>query len=265
MSENEGKHGVQSLEIGMQVLRAIVEGNRGMALKDVAAAAGMPASKAHRYLVSLIRTGLVEQDPASSRYDLGAFALTMGLVAGDRLDRINQGLAVVSRLCSEVNEATALVTWSQNGPIVVRWERPRKPITISVHTGSALSMLNTASGRIFGAYLPQDSYEHLLKAELKSRVLPDELRSRPMVETLFEDVRRASMSIVEGQHLAPGVAAMAVPVFDARGQITLSVAAMGIRGMIDTRPDGAVAVALKAAGEELSQRLGHRQSATDQE
>ena len=58
MSEElEGKHGVQSLEVGMSILRAMANGQRSMMLKDIAAAADMPASKAHRYLVSLIRAG----------------------------------------------------------------------------------------------------------------------------------------------------------------------------------------------------------------
>ena len=38
--EKEGKHGVQSLEIGMGILRAMVNGHRSMMLKDIAAAAG---------------------------------------------------------------------------------------------------------------------------------------------------------------------------------------------------------------------------------
>lgn len=63
IEESGGKHGVQSLEIGMSILRAMVNGRRSMMLKEIAAAAEMPASKAHRYLVSLIRAGLVEQDP----------------------------------------------------------------------------------------------------------------------------------------------------------------------------------------------------------
>ena len=36
--ELEGKHGVQSLEIGMSILRAMANGQRSMMLKDIAAA-----------------------------------------------------------------------------------------------------------------------------------------------------------------------------------------------------------------------------------
>ena len=108
----EGKNGVQSLEIGMAILRAISGGHRAMMLKDIAAAADMPASKVHRYIVSLVRSGLVEQDPATSRYDLGSFALSLGLVAVDRLDRVKLGLAAIDRLRDEINQTTALAVWS---------------------------------------------------------------------------------------------------------------------------------------------------------
>ena len=46
MSEDiDGKHGVQSLEIGMGILKAMVDGQRAMMLKEIAAAADMPASR----------------------------------------------------------------------------------------------------------------------------------------------------------------------------------------------------------------------------
>src|SRR5574343_1641653 len=112
MSEElEGKHGVQSLEVGMGILKAMVGGKRSMMLKDIAAAAEMPPSKAHRYLVSLIRAGLVDQDPMSSRYDLGSFALNIGLVALDRLDRVRLGLSAIAEMRDEINQTTALAVW----------------------------------------------------------------------------------------------------------------------------------------------------------
>ena len=105
MSEElEGKHGVQSLEVGMGILKAMVGGKRSMMLKDIAASAKMPPSKAHRYLVSLIRVGLVEQDPLTSRYNIGPFALKIGLVAIDRLDRVRLGMVAIAELRDTINE-----------------------------------------------------------------------------------------------------------------------------------------------------------------
>ncbi len=256
--EKDGKHGVQSLEIGMRVLQAILDGHRGMMLKDIASAAGMPASKVHRYLVSMVRTGLVEQETNSSRYDLGPFALNIGLVAADRLDRIQAGLNAIAELCIEIEETTALATWSPNGPIVVRWERPRRALTVSVATGTALNMITTASGRIFGAYLPPKTYESLIEKELKSPDLPSEFLSRAAVAKLFAETRQAGLAIVESHHLASGVAAVSAPVFNAANEITLAMSAVGFLGMLDTSVDGPVIKALKAAALRLSRRLGYQ-------
>src|SRR5574343_1707138 len=179
MSEDgDGKHGVQSLEIGMSILRAMANGQRSMMLKDIAAAAGMPASKAHRYLVSLIRAGLVDQDPLTSRYDLGTFALNIGLVALDRLDRVRLGLNVIAEMRDEINQTTALAGWGDRGPVIVRWERPRRPITVNVVTGTALDPLNSASGRVFTAWLPKETSNRLIDRGLKEGKLPPELQSR---------------------------------------------------------------------------------------
>ena len=254
---SEGKQGVQSLEIGIQVLQAILDGHRGMMLKEIAAAAGMPANKVHRYLVSMIRTGLVEQEANGTRYNLGPLALNIGLVAADRLDRIQVGLNAIAELCVEIDETTALATWSHTGPIVVRYERPRRPVTVSVSTGSTLNMITTASGRIFGAYLAPESYQHLIEKELKSSDLPSEFRSSLAVAKLFDETRRTGVAIVESHHLASGVAAIGAPVFNAANEITLAMSAVGFMGMLDTSLDGSVVRSLKAAALKLSKRLGY--------
>ena len=62
-------------------------------LKVVAASAGMSAAKAHRYLVSFQRLGLVTQDPRTARYDLGPAALKLGLASLTRLDGVRMALA----------------------------------------------------------------------------------------------------------------------------------------------------------------------------
>lgn len=253
----EGKHGVQSMEIGMRILQAMVNGHRSMMLKDIAAAADMPASKVHRYLVSLIRGGLVEQDAATSRYDLGPFALNIGLAAIDRLDWFRLGIAAIADLRDAINETTALAVWSDKGPIIVRAERSRRPITVNVVIGTALEMISSASGRIFGAYLPRQTVDALVEQELRNPDLPEAWNTRAKVDALFAEAGRCGLASVSGYHLVPGVTAVAAPVFNFRKEIVLAMLVVGVEGMLDPRPDGKVAGALRSACRALSARLGH--------
>src|SRR5258706_93112 len=67
--------GIQSVEVGGRLLRALIGSAGAMNLTPLAKAAKMPATKARRYLVSFIRLGLVAQDPQSGKYNLGPLAL----------------------------------------------------------------------------------------------------------------------------------------------------------------------------------------------
>ena len=59
--------GILSVEVGRQLLRALAHQGRPMALKDLAREAGMSAAKAHPYLVSFGKLGLIEQDAGSGK------------------------------------------------------------------------------------------------------------------------------------------------------------------------------------------------------
>jgi DNA-binding IclR family transcriptional regulator len=255
--EMDGKHGVQSLEIGMGILRAIVNGQRSMMLKDIAVAAQMPPSKAHRYLVSLIRAGFVEQDPITSRYDLGPSALNVGLVAIDRLDRVRLGLTAIAQLRDQINETTALAVWGDTGPVIVRWERPRRPITVNVVTGTSLELLTSASGRVFAAWLANDAVDRQIAKELKKPDLPPNLKTRADVDRLLAQVRADGYAAISDYYLVSGVEAVAAPIFNFRSEITMSMLAVGVKGMFDISPGSQVVTGVTRAAAELSARLGY--------
>lgn len=254
--EKENKHGVQSLEVGAGVLRAVVDGHRSMMLKEIAAAADIPASKAHRYLVSLIRSGLIEQDPSTSRYSLGPFALNIGLVAIDRLDRIRLGLAAISELRDEINESTAIAVWGDYGPVIVRWERPQRPITVNVVTGASLRLLSTASGRVFAAWLPRSLTEGQIAKELETESNVSGFKTREDVDEMLAKVRADGVAPVSRHYLFKGVEAIAAPVFNFKNEISMSMVVVGVQGMFEMDEGSLVAEKLKAAADALSWRLG---------
>ncbi len=58
----------------------------------------MSPAKAHRYLVSFLRLGVVAQDPLSGRYELGGFALQLGLARLARIDGVKLARIALAEL-----------------------------------------------------------------------------------------------------------------------------------------------------------------------
>ena len=54
---SDDRQGIQSIEVGFRLLDVLAATSRPMMLRDIAKGAGMPAAKAHRYMVSFMRIG----------------------------------------------------------------------------------------------------------------------------------------------------------------------------------------------------------------
>ena len=81
--------GIQSVEVSASLLRALADLSGPMTLTNLSKGARMSLSKAHKYLASFIRVGLVRQDNATGRYMLGRFAAEIGLAALRNIDIVD--------------------------------------------------------------------------------------------------------------------------------------------------------------------------------
>ena len=141
--------------------------------------------------------------------------------------------------------------WSSIG-----WERPRRPITVNVITGTVLDLLMSATGRVFAAWMPKKIIAPLIAEELKHAALPPELKSKAAVEELLAQIRTQGYAATNGQHKVPGVEAVAAPVFNFKNEITMAVLVVGVQGMFDISPEGGVVKGLVRHAHALSLRLG---------
>ena len=82
------QRGIQSIEVGGALLRALAHHGRALPLKELAAIAGMSPAKAHPYLVSFGKLGLIEQEADSGRYGLGPLAMQLGLISLQQSDPV---------------------------------------------------------------------------------------------------------------------------------------------------------------------------------
>ena len=246
------QQGVQSIEIGMGLLRALAARGDAVHLKDLAADTAMAPAKAHRYLVSLIRTGMVEQDAATGRYRLGREALWVGLSALGGLDVMRLGDEALEALRDEIGETVLLAVWGNKGPVVVRWAEAGRPVTTNIRPGSVMPMLNSSTGRTFAAFLPRTTTEALIEAEARDN--PALARD---YDRIVDETRTSGLGRVDGDML-PAIVALSAPIFDHQGEIAAVMSTLGHRTSFDASDDGPIARTLRRSANGLSERLGFR-------
>ena len=266
---DRAQRGIQSIEVGGQLLRALVHHGRPMALKDLAREADMTAAKAHPNMVSFGRLGLIEQDRASGHYLLGPLALQLGLISLQQADPVHIATPLIGQLAQQIGHTVALAVWGARGATIVRTAESPSPVHVNMRHGTVFSLTNTASGRVFATYLDAEVVRSLLEEERQRQKQrkggePPPPAGMPPVQPLpswsdferqLKEVRDHGISRSDGE-VIEGVSAMAAPVFDHTGAIVLAVTAIGPAGIFNTAWDGEISRALRACADTVSQRLG---------
>jgi DNA-binding IclR family transcriptional regulator len=266
-SQRGVRRGIQSVEVGGRLLHALAHHGRAMALKDLAAEAGMPAARAHPYLVSFGHIGLIEQDRVSGRYALGPLALQLGLISLQQADPVRAAAPLLPDLAAHSGHTVALVVWGNRGPTIVLREPSPFAVHVDLRHGTVFSIAGTASGRLFAAHLAVDVVRPIYEAQRRevAAARPRERDASAVAAVLppwaaFErglaEVRRHGLGRAVDAVVA-GVSALSAPVFDARGTMVLALTAIGPSAAFDARWSGSVARALRDAARAVSARLGH--------
>jgi DNA-binding IclR family transcriptional regulator len=257
---NREQRAVQSVEVGGRLLIALGQHAAPMSLKDLAAAADLPASRAHPYLVSFGRLGLIEQDGTSGRYALGPAALQLGLACLHQLDPIKAAGPVSETLSQAIDQTVAIAVWANFGPTIVRVIEGSQPLHVNMRAGSVMSVLGTATGRAFAAVLPPRTVKEVLAGPAGEPRRADRTAVKDIdreLESIAAEVRRHGVARALGRPI-PGVNAFSAAAFDHEGRPALVITALGHEDTFAATWDSPLAAAVRDAAAEVSHRLGHR-------
>ena len=253
---------IQSIGIGFKLIRCLEEAPGPLALKDLAERAMMSPSQAHLYLASFVQVGLVRQDRVS-RYELGPYALELGLAALRRLDVVALAKEPIYALSQRTSEGVYLSVWGNRGPSIVRKVDGRRPIPMQLRVGYVLPLLSSATGHAFLSYLPRAETADVVEMELATWPAGAKAERPTMakVDALIAEVRRHGMARTESLHNA-GFAALSAPILDHEGTICAALTLIGPSDYLDLSLEAGDATALRETAAGISAAIGYHERGT---
>jgi len=258
----ERRQRVQSAQTGMAVLKGLARLGGRASLSGLAACVGESPAKVHRYLVSLIEEGLVAQDTATQQYLLGAEAMMIGVAAMRQADPVRIAEPALVRLREALEVTSFVAVMGNKGPTIIRFEEPGLPVTVNVRVGSVMSLLWSATGRVFLGLL--DDTRVLAQAEDElaqaDASLLAQLSASDPIGTLRREVQRERCASVRDTNLK-GISAVSAPLFGHTGKLCAVLTALGATGGFDASPEGPIGRALRREADAASALLGYRPGA----
>ena len=250
--------GNRTMLVGMEVLEVVARMEAPATLTAIARAAGMSLTRTSRYLMSLTQRGYLRQDEETGKFDLGPAVLELGMAAMARMDAVRLTADGMRDLAAATGLVTMICVWSSSGPIVIKWEQGSAGISIHVREGTRASLVGTAAGQIFLAYLDAEEIKPVLQHDIKEwneRGPGASKMTLKDAEALKKAIHQRGLVHSIGYH-NPALSVLSAPVFGRNNRLSMSLSLVGIRDTFDAGYSGRAALLLKATADQLSRLLG---------
>lgn len=253
----------QSLERGLAILSCFTAERPIRGIADLADELGMSRSTTHRYVVTLVALGYLEQD-AQRKYRLGLRVTDLGMSALNSMSLREHAHPYLEELRRETNFTVNIAIL--DGEEILYVDRVRgsrqgqHKIDFDLHAGSRLPAYCTAMGKLLLAYLPEDEQKTVVNQLKLAKHGPNTIASKKALRVELESIAEEGLA-VDDEELASEVQAIAAPVRSSGGEVVAAINLVASRSMI-TVDELVVSLSphLVASASRISARLGYRRA-----
>jgi IclR family pca regulon transcriptional regulator len=252
----------QSLERGLAILGCFTPKRQVLGIADIADELGMSRSTTHRYVITLVALGYLEQQLPGRKYRLGLRVTDLGMSALNGTGLREHAHPYLEQLRREVDFPITLGVLDGTEALVVdslesiRRALRENPLGVSI--GSRLPLYCTAMGKLLLANLPGPQRNELFGSLKLNKHGPHAIKSKTDLRLELESLEALEL-VVDNEEFASEMFAIAVPVRNEAGEVTaaLEMRAHSTMTTAEDMVDKLGPHLLSAAGR-ISARLGYR-------
>ena len=250
----ESSASVRSVQLAIDVLETVAFSEEELGVTQIGERLRLAKGSVHRHLQTLTERGYLSQNPATSRYAIGPKSRLLSRLAPEA-DLVRLAEGPMRELRDKVGHTVVLSERTPRGALVVSKLSGMSAIEIGVRSGSELPFHASAQGKVMLAFSPRPFQNRVLSKALQSYT------HRTLTSTTALE-RQLALIAKEGYASAPeeamlGINAVSAPVFDNRDECVAALAIVGSIQFLPERPKRTDLLALTAAADQVSQKLGH--------
>jgi IclR family KDG regulon transcriptional repressor len=251
---HEGGEGSKSLARALQLLACFTESTPEWGVSELSRHTGIGKSTISTALATLADFGLVHQNRASRRYQLGLACLELAYVASSRLTLRDYAFPYLEELRGE-REWIIYLAIPQNFRIlyVEALYPPRRRINYSAQ-GRLLPMYCTGIGKAALAWMPDDFIERYLAEVQLATCTPNTLTSAADLQAELLATRERGYA-VDRQENERGIQCVAAPVLHRDGRLIAAISVSGSEHEVPEQKFAEIAREVVAAANGISRKL----------
>jgi DNA-binding IclR family transcriptional regulator len=254
-ASSDSSGGVQSVDRAITVLEILArEGSAGVS--EVAEEVGVHKSTAFRLLAALEEHDLVEQNHERGKYRLSFGLLRLAGAIPTRLDVVRQGQGVVDDLAARLDETINLAVVREHYAVNVQQTLGSAAVASHNWVGQLTPLHATSSGKVLLAFMSKEQCDAILDEAGLQAFTEHTITSRKALMEELHQVREEGFATAY-EELETGLNAAAVPVRDHTGAVVAALSASGPAYRMDAASIKAQSDDLKAAGAQISRRMGY--------
>jgi DNA-binding IclR family transcriptional regulator len=215
---------MKTLDTALKLLKLFETEEQTLSVTEVAEASGLPKSKVSRLLAGFRANGFLEQDAQTRRYRVGLAAFELGANYVKSQPLAHEALPVLRAIVERTGHSTTLSV--MRGDLILHLLAVEGPHYIDGRwrVGNRLPFHATAAGKVLLAGMKPAALEAFLAGRPLTAITPLTITDAVVFRRQIEEVRVHGVSLTRGES-APGLAALAVPVF---GRSNETVGALGL-------------------------------------
>lgn len=247
--------GLEAVNRVLSLIEVLADVPQGLGVVALAKRVGMAPSTTYRYVTTLQKRNIVEQDD-NKRYCLAPHLYYLGLAARAGFDLEIQARPVMRVLADDTGESVSLMVRDGFFAVCISQLESRHQLKITAQVGGRQDLRVGATTRVLLAHAPAELQEQVFAQGPIPRYTPNTITDLGKIRTTLTRIVRDGYYLSRGER-DPGVIAVAAPVRDRFAEViaAIVVAAPEIR----IRNEEAVITVIslvKRAAEDLSLRLG---------